>query len=276
MKIGIIQYLTCNVEEDFKKIKEMGFDSCQLVCWNESLFTDEYADRVNAIKKSLNIEITALWCGWCKPVVWNFIDGPLTLGLVPVAYRAQRTETLIKGSDFAKKIAVRDLVTHAGFLPEDPNNENYKGVLHAIKTIALHCKQNSENFLLETGQETPTTLLRTIEDLKLDNVGINLDPANLLLYGKGNPVDAIDVFGKYIMGVHAKDGEYPTDGNNLGIEKPVGKGRVNFPVLIKRLKEIGYNGAITIENEINDENQLNSIMETKKYLEEFIGEKESI
>ena len=75
-----------------------------------------------------------------------------------------------------------------------------------------------------------------------DNLGINLDPANLILYGKGNPVDALDVFGKYVRDMHGKDGFYPTDGKNLGEEVPVGEGKVNFPALIAKLKELGYDG----------------------------------
>ena len=78
-------------------------------------------------------------------------------------------------------------------------------------------------------------------------MGINLDPANLILYGKSNPIDALDVFGEYVRDVHAKDGCYPTDGKNLGKEMPLGTGKVNFPAFIKKLKEIGYDKTLTIE-----------------------------
>ena len=69
-------------------------------------------------------------------------------------------------------------------------------------------------------------------------------------------MDSLDVFGKYVWGMHGKDGEYPTDGKNLGQEKPLGKGRVNYPLLIQRLKEIGYAGDITIEREIEEEQEV--------------------
>ncbi|MCX7884157.1 MAG: sugar phosphate isomerase/epimerase [Caloramator sp.] len=271
MNIGIVQNLIPDLEQDFKKLKDYGFQSCQLVCWNKELMTDNIADRINKVKEELSIEITAFWCGWSKPAVWDFYEGPITLGIVPTAYRAIRTDEIIKGSDFAKKINVKNIVTHVGFIPEDPNDEKYKGTLSAIKLIAKHCKDNGQNFLFETGQETPIVLLRTIQDINLDNIGINFDPANLLLYGKANPIDAVDILGKYIMGVHAKDGEYPTDGYNLGKEKPIGKGRVNFNVLIKKLKEYGYDGSITIENEMNDEKQLTYILESKEFLEKIIN-----
>ncbi len=110
------------------------------------------------------------------------------------------------------------------------------------------------------------TLLRMIQDIGGDNVGINLDPANLLMYGKGNPIDAVDVFGEYVRGMHAKDGEYPTDGANLGREKPLGEGRVNFPVLLPKLKEKGFRGAVTIEREIAGPQQIADIKHAMKLL----------
>ena len=91
-----------------------------------------------------------------------------------------------------------------------------------------------------------------------------------MLYGKGNPCDAVDILGDFIMGVHAKDGEYPTDGDHLGKEKRIGDGRVNFPLLIKKLKEHGYDGAITIEREISGDKQIEDILDAKKFLEDII------
>ena len=106
-------------------------------------------------------------------------------------------------------------------MPEIPNTHEYKDVLDTIYDLCLYANQYGINFCFETGQETPTTILRTINDVKargLDNLRIILDPANLLLYGKGNPMDAVDVFGQYVVSMHVKDGDYPTDGNNLGSE----------------------------------------------------------
>jgi len=102
-------------------------------------------------------------------------------------------------------------------------------------------------------------------------VGVNFDAANLILYGKANPVDAVDILGPYIQGVHAKDGLYPTDTRRLGVEVPIGEGRVNFPVLIEKLKKIGYKNPLTIEREIRGEKQTADILAAKTYLEKLIG-----
>jgi sugar phosphate isomerase/epimerase len=136
--------------------------------------------------------------------------------------------------------------------------------------VLAHVRQNGQKFLFETGQETPVTLRRLMEDLGNRDVGINLDPANLILYGKANPVDALDVFGSYVLDVHAKDGVYPVNGRQLGEEKPLGQGKVNFPRLIARLKELGYDGAITIEREISGEEQRKDIINAIKILKELI------
>jgi sugar phosphate isomerase/epimerase len=126
-------------------------------------------------------------------------------------------------------------------------------------------------FLFETGQETPVTLLRVIEDLGGENVGINMDTANLILYGKANSADAITVFGKYVMDTHIKDGSYPTDGMRLGKEVAAGQGKANLPAVVKKLGELGYTGAFTIEREISGEQQIKDIEMARDLLKEWMA-----
>jgi len=270
MKIGVIVPLTEEVSAEFEKAKQLGFASCQLTCWDMSLYTKELAEKTLEASRRTGVEISALWCGWPKPAVWDFQEGYATLGLVPPAFRYARMEALLAGSDFGAMLGVTDIVTHVGFIPENPNDPEYAGVVSVVKYIAKRCKQNGQYFLFETGQETPITLKRMMDDSGMDNLGVNLDPANLLLYGKANPVDALDILGPYVRGVHAKDGEYPANGKFLGQEKPLGQGRVNFPSLIARLKDFGYGGPITIEREISGEQQLKDILDAKRLLEELI------
>ncbi|HHW49448.1 MAG TPA: sugar phosphate isomerase/epimerase [Clostridiaceae bacterium] len=271
MKLGVLVLLNNEVDQEFKKVRDLGLGTCQLCCWDKSYFTEEMAEKTKNAAKEYSVEITALWCGWEGPAVWNFYGGPITLGLVPPAYRFARIKTLCKGSDFARMIGVKDMITHMGFIPENPNDPDYSGVLQAAIFVAQYCKNNGQYFLFETGQETPVTLKRLIEDTGMDNIGINLDPANLLLYGKANPVDALDIFGEYVRGVHAKDGEYPTNGRELGVEKSLGEGRVNYEMFIPKLKKLGYKGALTIEREISGEQQIKDILKGKEFLERIIN-----
>ncbi len=273
MKVGVIVIVRdLNVDEQLRQIHELGFSSCQINCWNHSILTDELAEKINSACKEYGITISTVWVGWSGPTAWNFTEGPTTLGIVPEEYRATRAAELMHGSDFAKKLGVSQIATHFGFLPESPSDSQYVPILEAIKAIARHCWENGQYLLFETGQETPVTILRFIEDSGCDNLGINLDPANLIMYGKANPVDALTVFGKYVRDVHAKDGCYPTNGRCLGPEMPLGKGSVNFPALIKRLREVGYDGALTIEREIEGDEQIRDILMAKAMLEELINE----
>lgn len=271
MELGVIIGLNAHLEQKLEKLAELGFSSCQISCWDPEMYTDENAARVTALLQQYGIRISTLWCGWSGPKQWNFTEGPVTLGLVPKAYRATRTAQLLAGSDFARKLGVGQIATHVGFIPEDPNDPQYGEVVAAVRTVALRCAENGQYFLFETGQETPTTLLRTIQDVGLDNVGVNLDPANLILYGKANPVDALGVIGRYVRDVHAKDGCYPTDGRTLGRETALGDGQVNFPALIRGLRALGYDGAITIEREIDGDRQIADICKAKELLEACIG-----
>ncbi len=259
LKLGVIASLPHGPEQELQKAHDFGLPTCQVVCWNPDLFTDEMAERLIAASRQYDVEVTTIWTGYKGRAVWNFIEGPTTIGLVPPEHRRERVETLIKGADFAHKVGVPSITTHVGFIPEVPSDPLYPGLIDALREVVEHCKALGLHFCFETGQETPTTLLRVIEDLGGENLGINLDPANLLMYGKANPVDALDVFGRYVLGVHAKDGEYPTNGRELGCEKPLGEGRVNFPLLIPNLKSLGYTGALTIEREISGPKQIEDI-----------------
>lgn len=270
MELGVMIQLNDSIEQKLAQLAELGFRACQLCCWNPKAYTEQNAQRVLAALNRYDVRISTLWCGWSGPAVWDFYEGPQTLGLVPEQYRAQRERDLIAGSDFGARLGVSQIATHVGFLPEDPNSPIYAELVEVLRRIALHYKQNGQLFLFETGQETPTTLLRTIQDIGTDNLGLNLDPANLILYGKANPLDALDTIGTYVRDVHAKDGSYPTDGRALGKETALGEGKVNFPALIGKLRALGYDGPITIEREISGPQQITDILKAKGILEACI------
>lgn len=259
-------------EEKVAKLKEYGVGYCQLASWWPEVWTDENAVEVKAIMEKYGITISAFWCGWEGPQTWNFYDGQLTLGLVPPEYRMQRIKNLCDGADFAKKLGVTDIVTHMGFIPENPCDPNFVTLCIAIRTVANHLKKNDQYLLFETGQETPVTMLRCFEEVGTDNLGVNLDTANLVMYGKGNPVDALDVIGKYVRNLHAKDGMYPTNGHDIGKEVPIGTGKVDFKALFEGLKKFGFNSHVTIEREIDGEQQAKDIIASKAMLESIIAE----
>ncbi len=264
-QIGVINSLI-NEGKCFNHVKEFGLKVCQLVSWDRTLATEKIAKTVIEESRKSGVRVCAIWAGVPGPAQWNFKSGPTTLGLVPPEYRTMRIDALKKWADFAKLIGTKAIIKHCGFIPENMTDPEFEPVVQAIKEIAEYCKSKGLEFWFETGQETPVTLLRTIERIGTGNLGINLDPANLILYGKGNPIDSLDVFGKYVKNIHIKDGLYPTDGDHLGREVKVGDGKVNFPVFLKRLKEIGFTGELIIEREISGDQQIKDIRETIEYL----------
>lgn len=259
-----------DINAKMKELKECGCECCQICIWNTDVYNDATAEAILAASKEYGIELSTLWAGWSGPKQWNFHSGPSTLGIVPDAYRMVRVEQILMGASFAAKLGISRVATHAGFLPENMNDPKYTDVLSVLRFIAASCKELGVNFLFETGQETPITLLRFIEEIGLDNVGINMDTANLILYGKGNSADAITVFGKYVMDTHIKDGFYPTSGKLLGKEAKVGDGVANIPEVVKRLQAVDYKGNYIIEREISGEQQIKDVKETVAFLKSIL------
>ncbi len=255
--------------EKFRELRALDMDCCQLQA-NIGSYTPACVERVKAAREETGVEITAIWAGWTGPAEWNFTGGPATLGIVPPAYRQARMEQLLAGGDFAYQLGVTDVITHVGFIPEIPSDPEFNGVVCAIRHIASRLKARGQYFLFETGQETPVTLLRTIEEVGTGNLGINFDTANLILYGKANAVDALEVIGKYVRNTHCKDGLYPTTGRELGREVPLGEGKANFPAIFAKLKELGYTGPYIIEREISGEQQQKDIVKARDMIRSLL------
>jgi L-ribulose-5-phosphate 3-epimerase len=173
---------------------------------------------------------------------------------------------------FAKQLGIPQVQTHCGFIPENPADPLYPGTVDAIREVARHCLANGQYFLMETGQETPTTMSRMIRDVAMPNLAVGLDTANLILYGKANPVDAVDILGPHIRSVHAKDGRWPTDPNELGQEVLIGQGLVDFRQVFTKLHRLGYDGAVTIERETSGPQQIEDVRQEKLYLERTLSE----
>lgn len=274
MKIGTCVTLSAMEDMPAKlaKLRDNGFDNCQILAWKPALWTEENAHILKELLEEYGITPSAFWCGWEGPQVWDFYGGQLTLGLVPTDFRPMRMKNLCDGADFAHMMGITDVITHMGYIPENPYDPNFHTLCVAIRVIAKHLQRNGQYLLFETGQETPVAMLRCFEEVGTDNLGVNLDTANLITYGKANPVDALDVIGKYVRNVHAKDGCYPTNGRETGPETRIGEGKVDFKAFFTRLKELGYDSYVTIEREIKGDQQLIDILESRIYLQNIIDE----
>jgi sugar phosphate isomerase/epimerase len=273
MDLGLIVSPFGAPEITFRRVREIGFNNCFL-----SLdgyiggFTPQIANQFGELLAKYSLVATTVEVVGPPPLEWNFLRGPSTIGLVPPKTRAARIDALGQVSDFAKLLGIPQVQTHCGFIPEDPADPLYPGAVEAIRTVAQHCQSNGQYFLMETGQETPTTMSRMIRDVDLPNLAVGLDTANLILYGKANPVDAVDIIGPHVRSVHAKDGRWPTDPSKLGEEVLIGQGLVNFKEVFTKLHRLGYAGAVTIERETSGPQQIEDVRNERIYLEKILLE----
>jgi L-ribulose-5-phosphate 3-epimerase len=272
MSVGLLIQPAHGPEETISRVKQMGFTNC-FFSLDDYLgkFTPALATQLKGLLDKYRIVATCAEVVRPEPLVWDFMQGPSTIGLVPRPTRQARIDALKQTSDFAKLIGIPQVQTHCGFIPENPKDALYDEAVLAIRQVAQHCAANGQNFLMETGQETPTTLLRAIKDVDVPTLGVGLDTANLILYGKANPADAVEIIGPYVKSVHAKDGKWPTDPTKLGEEVLIGKGYVDFQRVFTRLHQLGYQGAITIERETSGPQQIEDVKNEKVYLEKIIA-----
>lgn len=269
LELGVIVSLADSVEESFEKVREAGLSTCQLSCEAEKMVDKIDPGKVRHAAEKTGVRITSFFLTFAGQK-YDLKEGPSTMGFVPEKYREKRLQLAKKFSDLVKEIGVESITSHVGFIPDDREHPLYKGFLGVMKEYIAYCGKNGQTFCFETGQELASTLRRTILDLGMENVGVNLDPANLVMYGMSNPLDAVEILGEWVKGLHAKDGLWPNRGEVLGEETPLGEGQVNFALLIPRLKERGFKGPITIEREITGPKQREDILRAIRILEPLL------
>jgi len=267
-RLGLLVSVSDNAEKVMEQIHRLGIPTAHVAVWD---FSPASARQLRSAMDRYQVEATVLFSSGPGKESYNFYEGPGNFGLVPSLHRRERIDHLKRASDFAKQVGIPAIFNQWGFIPEVPSNALYEPTVKAVREIALHAKANGQMFFNETGQETPITLLRTIADAGVDNLGLVLDAGNLVLYDKGNPVDALDALGSYVRAVHVKGAFYPTDPRYIGKQAPAYEpSRVDWPRLVARLKKLGYGGPFTIEANTPGAGHDREILGDKAYLEKLI------
>jgi len=271
LELGLIVGIGRDPNESLKEVAEIGVPTCQMAGTAEAMLAGKFPEPED-IKKAANrarIRISSAFLLW-EGQRFDNKDGPETMGLVAPKFRKERVASGKKFSDWVTRLGCKSLTCHIGFIPDDEKDPIYKGFIEVMRELALHVVKNEQIFCFETGQELASTLKRTIRDVGTGNLYVNLDPANLILYGKSNPLDAVEIFGEYVRGLHAKDGVWPNRDESLGLETPLGEGAVRFDLLIPRLKAKGFQGPLTIEREIHGPQQKVDIQKAIRILEPML------
>jgi len=253
LEIGLMFWAGPDPRQTLRSVKEFGVRAGQLGFPGDLPLNGAAEQWDQALTAEKFTPVTAV----CSYVGEDYADIPTvqrTVGLVPRNTRAERIERTKAVSDTARKLAIDSVACHIGFVPEEPDDPEYPGIRDVAREICDHCGENGQFFTLETGQEPAKVLLRFMEDVNRPNLRINFDPANMILYGTGDPIEALEVLGTKVISVHCKDGDWPPvdKPQALGIERPLGEGSVDIPRFVAKLKEVGYRGVLSIEREEPD------------------------
>ena len=251
--IGVFTSIDAGLGVHLEVVQELGIPSVQIHAPHAGNRTPEAAEKFLARCADAGITITCVFGGFDGESYADIPTTARTVGLVPEETRAARAQEMKEISDFARTLGCDTVALHIGFVPEDRDGKSYRGLLDCTRDLLDHIAGNDQNLHLETGQETADHLLEFIGDVGRNNLFINFDPANMILYGTGDPIAALKQVGHLVRSVHCKDAKWAPEGErgkSWGAETPLGEGAVGMETYLRTLHDLGYTGPLTIEREI--------------------------
>lgn len=252
--IGVFASVDAGLGVAWEVIRELGVPTIQLHAPNPDKRNAETAKTLRGQLDEMGVRCTAVFGGFDGESYADIPTVERTVGLVPESTRASRLQEMRDISDFAKALGCDTVALHLGFVPHDAADPAYAGIVDVTRELCDHCASHDQFLHLETGQETAEGLLAFIDQVQRENLKINFDPANMILYGTGQPVEALRKVGHHVRSVHCKDGTWSDQpGVTWGAEVPLGEGDVGIRDYLETLRELRYEGPLTIEREIPEE-----------------------
>ncbi len=253
--IGVFASIDAGLGVKLEVAQELGIPTIQLHAPSAATRTEAHAARFLRRLEEMDIALTAVFGGFEGESYADIPTTQRTVGLVPEATRAARTAEMKQIADFARRLGCSVVALHLGFIPHAAaGHRDYDAIVAVTRDLCDHCRANGQNLHLETGQETAEGLLQFLSDVTRENLFVNFDPANMILYGTGEPIQALQQISPYVRSIHCKDAlwaEHP--GQEWGREVPLGEGQVDMGRYLRTLQQIGYDGPLTIEREIPQE-----------------------
>jgi len=252
--IGVFTSIDAGLGVKIEVAHDLGVPTIQLHAPAKETRTPENAEKFLAQLEELGITLTAVFGGFEGE---SYADIPTvvdSVGLVPPGTREARVQEMKEIANFARLLKCDVVALHLGFIPHDNTDPLYQEIVSVTQDLLDHCQGNHQSLHLETGQETAEGLLQFISDVGRDNLFVNFDPANMILYGTGEPIEALQKVGAYVKSIHCKDGTWAEKpGVEWGAEVPLGEGDVGMENYLRTLDDLGYTGPLTIEREIPQE-----------------------
>ncbi len=260
-----------SVAELKKLMDRLGIDVVQIACGDPHHAAWDEGDRMPEAARKAGFRMTGTMLGFPG----EDYTTPQTIqdsgGFGPKQLRAERLERFRWALERTRQLGLTDLMLHAGFLPE-PGDPDRKPFLDTLTKVSDLAKQQGVTIAFETGQETADLLRKTLDELKCPNLKVNFDPANMLLYDKGDPIRAVEILGTDIRSVHVKDANRTKVPGTWGEEVPLGRGQANIKLFVQTLKKVGYRGPLCIEREVGDQEQrVADIAHGIRYLKECLA-----
>jgi len=242
-----------SAEEAAKKAKSLNLEVIQLPPFPPSFFEGPEKDALLSAISGEGLFVSAGCAGFPGEDYSDMEAVTNTVGYRQPETLEERLQITARCASVAKEAGASLLTAHVGVVPEDKSDPAWSLLVEAAQRVADDCGEKGLVFGLETGQESADWMLEYLEAVGRDNVKINFDPANMILYGTGDPIPALKTLKDLVVHVHCKDGTYPEGPGQLGTEVPLGEGKVGMDRYLDTLKEIGYEGPLVIEREAGDD-----------------------
>lgn len=252
MEIGVMFWAG---RDNLRELRALGVQSGQLGVGGDAPLTSAAAVEWREAIADAGFSIATVVCAYNGEEYTDIPTVQRTVGFIPPATREAREQRTLDACDFAAALGVKSIACHIGFVPADHADPEYIAVRGVVRRICDRAEEHGQTFALETGQEPAEALLHFLDDAACPNLKVNFDPANMILYGSGDPIEAFERLAPHVVSIHAKDGDWPEKLGALGSERPLGQGSVGIPRFVEALKRSRFQGSIHIEREIEDQAQ---------------------
>lgn len=273
--IGVFASVDAGLGVSWDVIQQIGVPTIQLHAPHRESRNAQTVEKLREQLQRIGVTLTCVFGGFEGESYADIPTVGRTIGLVPPATRQARLEEMRQISDFTREMGCDAVGLHIGVVPHDRHDPERPGIVEVTRQLCQHCAGNDQFVHLETGQETADDLIAFIDEVGFDNLRINFDPANMILYGVEEPLPALRKLAPWVRSVHCKDGTWSDQpGVTWGQEVALGEGDVNIRAYVQTLHEIGYTGPLTIEREIpqDPERQLREIGSAVRLLEDCLRE----
>lgn len=249
LAIGLVtnRKATEDPQEEFENIASLGVEVLQLGGMPRSFLRYRPGELVEIARES-NLRIVSATVSH-EGEDYSTLESIAATGGLNVEFE-HRLDNFKRSADWLAEAEVHHVTSHIGFIPEDQADARRGTLAERVRAVVAALAQRGIHLALETGQETAANLKAFLDELSLDGLSVNLDPANMILYGKGDPSEAIDILGPAIGSVHCKDAVHSSKpGVTWGREVPFGQGDVDAEAWLTKLLAAGFTGPMIIERE---------------------------